>query len=119
MRFHFDGGDGDQSYFSESFIAELVTEPWFPSAIERGPAYLVKIKTGSHHGEYLALTSRMVASLEEQLKVRDYLSVVVHRVRDPGPGFVASAVSLPAIGMAAIKALGRTGSAIFANPRKP
>jgi hypothetical protein len=119
MQFRFDGGDGDQSYFSETFLADLVIEPWFPSTIERGPAYLVKVKTGSHRGEYLALTSRMVASLEEQLRVRDYLSVVVHQVRDPGPGFVASADRLPAIGMAAIEALGRTGSAILANPRKP
>ncbi len=119
MQFRFDGGDGDQSYFSESFFAEQVTEQWFPSAIERGLAYLLKIRTGSHRGEYLAITSRVVASLEEQLEVRDYLSVVVHQVRDPGPGFVANAERLPAIGMAVIEALGRTGPAILANPRKP
>jgi hypothetical protein len=119
MRFRFNGGDGDQGYFSESFLAEKVFEPWFPSKIERGPAYLLKVITGSHCGEYLAITSRMVASLEDQLEVRDYLSVVVHQVRDPGPGFVASAERLPAIGMAAIEALDRTGPAILANPRKP
>jgi hypothetical protein len=118
MQFRFDGGDGDQSYFAESFLAERVVEPWFPSIIERGPAYLVKIKTGAHCGEYLALTSRVVASLEEQLNARNYLSVVVHAVRDPGPDFVATAERLPAIGMAAIEALHR-GAAILADPRKP
>lgn len=119
MEFRFDGGDGDQSYFSEPFLAERVIEPWFPSTIRRGSAYLVKVKSGVHRGEYLALTSRVVASLADQLKVGNYLSVVVHTVRDPGPGFVASAERVPAIGMAVIEALPMAGPAILANPRKP
>lgn len=119
MEFRFDGGDGDQSYFAQPFIAQRVIEPWFPPSIERGPAYLLKIMTGIHRGEYLAITSRVLASLEEQLSIRSYLSVVVHQVLDPGPGFVASAERLPAIGMAAIEALRPVGSAILANPHKP
>jgi len=119
MLFRFDGGDGDQSYFCKTFIAERVFEQWFPSIIQRGPAYLVKIKNGSHRDEYLALTSRMAASLEDQLKARNYLSVVVHRVCDPGPGFIASAERLPAIGMAAIEVLSPGGPAILANSQKP
>lgn len=119
MQFRIDGGDGDQNYFSEPFIAELVVESWFPPAIERGPAYLLKVKTGNHCGEYLAVTSRMLSSLEDQLKTRDYISVVVHKVRDPGPGFIASADKLPAIGMAAIEAISRSGPAILLDPRKP
>ena len=105
MLFRFNGGDGDQSYFSEPFLAERVSEPWFPSAIERGPAYLVRILSGTHRGDYLALTSRVASSLEEQLRVRNYLSVVVHAVHEPGSDFVASSERLPAIGMAAIEAV--------------
>lgn len=114
-RFRFAGGDGDQSYFAEPFLTERVIEPWFPSNIERGPAYLVKVLTGAHRGEYLALTSRVLATLEEQSATRGYLSVVVHVVCDPGPGFVASPERLPAIGMAAVEVLKPRRPAIVAN----
>jgi hypothetical protein len=116
MRFLFEGGDGDQSYFSKSFIAERVFEPWFPDVIERGSAYLLKVLTGPHQDEYLAITSRVVASLEDQIAIRNYISVVVHTLRNPGPGFVASPENLFAIGMAAIEVLKPPGPAILANP---
>jgi hypothetical protein len=119
MLFQFDGGDGDQDYFAKSFVAERVIESWFPSKIERGHAYLVKVLSGDHLGEYLALTSRVIASLDDQLRARNYLSVVVHAVCNPGPGFIASAERLPAIGMAAIKAVYPAGSAILVNPHEP
>lgn len=116
MRFLFEGGDGDRAYFDNSFVAELVKESWFPSEIPRGKAYLAHILTGAHKGEYLALTSRVEASLEEQLSVRDYLSVVVHSVRNPGAGFVAEDENLPAIGMAAVKVIRPRESVLFKNP---
>jgi hypothetical protein len=116
MRFVFDGGDGDQRYLGDPFIAERVFEPWFPKQIYDGEAYLALILTGAHKDEYLALTSRMVASLEEQLRVRDYLSVVVHLVRNPGPDFTADAGNLPAIGMAAVKVVTPPNPLISAHP---
>lgn len=105
MRIEFGGGDGDQAYFGEPFDAERVEEDWFPGMLERGPAWLVKILNGRHRGEYLALTSHVKASLEEQMAIRDLLSVVVHLVRNPGPGFLETEETTPAIGMAAVEVL--------------
>jgi hypothetical protein len=116
MRFIIDGGDGDQSYFGHSFAAERVIEPWFPRKIPRGRAYLLRIITGVHKGEYLALTSKVIASLDEQLKAQNYLSVVVHLVKSPGADFVADEANLPAIGMAIIEAVRPRKPAIFKNP---
>lgn len=113
MRFRFDGGDGDQNWFGESFLAEQVKVPWFPPTIADEPAYLLKVLTGHHRGEFIAITSRVVASLEEQLRVRDFISVVVHIVLDPGPGFRADGEHLTSIGMAAIEAIKLKGPAIF------
>jgi len=103
LKLHFDGGDGDQGYLGSPFTAVRVYEPWFPDRVRRGPAWLVRIGSGAHEGEFLALTSRVVASLDEQLEIRDYLSVVVHVVKQPGPGFSETEENLPAIGMAAVE----------------
>ena len=105
MRLKFSGGDGDQSYFGEPFVTERVTEDWFPGVLEGGGAWLVRIVDGRHRGEYLALTSRVLASLEDQMKVRNFLSVVVQVIRHPGNGFRETAASAPAIGMTAVEVL--------------
>ena len=105
MILKFVGGDGDQRYFAESFLVEKVEENWFPAKLKRGPAWLVKILDGSHRGEYLALTSRVIASLEEQLAVRNMLSVVVQTIRNPGFDLTETEISMPAIGMAAIEVI--------------
>ncbi len=101
----FGGGDGDQSYFGEPFVAERVVEGWFPEMLEFGPAWLVRILDGRHRGEYLALTSRVKASLEEQMAIRDMLSVVVQAIKTPGVGFVETETTAPAIGMTAAEVL--------------
>jgi hypothetical protein len=103
MRFLFEGGDGDQSYFGEPFVAERVDEDWFPDTIEYGPAYLLKVTSGRHYGEYIAITSRQTASLEEQIARDIYISVIVHVIHNPGPGFVPIPENLDAIGMAVIE----------------
>jgi hypothetical protein len=107
IKLGFDGGDGDQTYFGEPFVATCVEEDWFPKRLERGPAWLVRILDGRHCGEYLALTSRVQASLEDQLAIRDMLSVVVQRVKEPGPGLKETEGTMPAIGMAAVDVLDR------------
>lgn len=114
VRLRFDGGDGDQDYFGESFIAERVIEPWFPSSIRRGPAWLMKVLTGRHHGEYLALTSRVEASLADQMETRGWLSVVVHRVPEPHSEAPGDNADPQAIGMAAAEVVRRSRPAIFA-----
>lgn len=105
LRLAFGGGDGDQGYFGEPFVAERVHEDWFPGVLERGPAWLVRILDGRHQGEYLALTSRVQSSLEDQMAIRDVLSVVVQVVEQPGPGFVETEAAAPAIGMTAVQML--------------
>jgi hypothetical protein len=45
------------------------------------------------------------ASLEEQMAVRDLLSVVVQLVRNPGPGILETEATMPAIGMAIVELL--------------
>jgi hypothetical protein len=107
IRLGFGGGDGDQAYFGEPFVAERVEEVWFPKRLERGPAWLVRILDGRHLGEYLALTSRVQASLEEQMAIRDMLSVVVQRVKEPGLGLTETEATMPAIGMTAVDVLDR------------
>jgi|SRR5438128_603277 len=116
MRFAFSGGDGDQEWLGENFIAERTREDWFSPEIQRGPAYLLKVLTGSHKGQYLAATSRMVASLEEQIAARNFISVVVHNVLNASVGFEPSPENLSAIGMAAIEVVAPVKSAIFKNP---
>jgi len=105
MRLRNSGGDGDQSYFGERFEAEQVDEDWFPGILKRGSAWLVRIVSGNHCGEYLALTSRVNASLEEQMAVRNHLSVVVQVLTAPGPGFVENEITAPAIGMTVVEVL--------------
>lgn len=116
IRFGFQGGDGDQSWFGEDFVAERVEEPWFPSVIERGPAYLLKVITGKHRGRYLAITSRFIAPLDDQVENQKFLSVVVHVLRDAGPQFEAIPENLSAIGMAVVEVVRPSGSGLFANP---
>lgn len=103
LKLAFNGADGDPDYFGEPFLAERVEEDWFPGELERGPAWLVRILTGRHAGEFLALTSRLNASLEDQMEVRDMLSVVVQLVRETGSRFVETEKTMPPIAMAVVE----------------
>jgi len=109
MKFKFAGGDGDQDYFKEVFLSVVVNESWFPSEILRGKALLLRIISGKRVGEYLAITSRQNVTLEEQIARANYISVVVHAVLNPGPGFIANNENLPAIGMAVIEIMDKRG----------
>lgn len=104
-RFKIAGGDRDQTFFSHRMIARRVDEPWFSGFLNRGPAYLLKIEDGPFKGQYLAITSRWVASLEEQISSNAWVSAVVHRILEPGSGYAETEQNTPAIGMAALKVL--------------
>ena len=99
MRLRLNGGDGDQSYFSEPIELEVVERDWFKPETPRGIAKLTQVLSGRHVGEYIALTSRVLASIEEQLAHRSAASVVVMVVKDPGPGFEPTLDRLDAVGM--------------------
>ncbi|MEG3148853.1 hypothetical protein U1769_03055 [Sphingomonas sp. ZT3P38] len=103
--FKIDGGDGDQDFFGQPMIGLRVSEPWFTSTFPRGEAYPLRLISGRYVGEYVAITSRQVASLSDQLANSPWISVVVHRLLRPGEGFSATIETAPAIGMAAVEAL--------------
>ena len=100
MRLRLDGGDGDQSYFSNPLELEVVERDWFKPETPRGRAKLVKVLFGPHSGKYIALTSRVLTSIDDQLAERKNASVVVNVVRKPGPGFEPTLSHLDAVGMA-------------------
>ena len=86
-RFRMDGGEGDQAYFGQPMSLKVVRESWFPERLPRGPAYLMVAETGPFAGQYFAITSRQVISIEEQLSRSSFVSVVVHHITRPGPTF--------------------------------
>jgi hypothetical protein len=102
MKLRVDGGDGDQSYFSEPIELEVVKPDWFSAKTPRGTAILTRVLSGRHAGEYIALTSRVLASLKDQL-ASGGASVVVMVVRRPGPGFEPTLAQLDAIGMSFVE----------------
>jgi len=55
--------------------------------LPRGPDFLLVAETGDFKGKYFAITSKLVASIPEQLSESDWVSVVVHEIRRPGPAF--------------------------------
>lgn len=96
------GGDGDPSYLSEGFEAEVVTEPWFRGLVNDEPAILVQMLTGPHRGDYVALTSRYNTSLQDQLERQKFVGVVMHPV-GPSPQDELGLQILPPVGMAALQ----------------
>jgi hypothetical protein len=99
MKLSIDGGDGDQSYFAHRLLMEQVERAWFRRETPRGSGLLFQIASGPHKGEYAVLTSRVQASVEEQLAQTGSASVVVGIVLDPGPNFEPTFEHLRAIGM--------------------
>jgi hypothetical protein len=103
QQFVMDGGDGDQSFFSERKMMRLTTAAWFPGHVRRGPAMLLVVEGGKHDGEYVALTTRVLASLDDQLTERNWASVVVHRIKNPTPSFDGSEKDAYPIGMSFVE----------------
>jgi hypothetical protein len=103
MRFRLIGGDGDQSYFSGKPELEAVTRDWFNADTDWGEAKLVQVATGQHKGTYVALTSRVVASIDDQLGGYRYASVIFNVVTMPGPGFRPTRAHLDAVGMCVVE----------------
>ncbi|HKN85266.1 MAG TPA: hypothetical protein VJV04_00255 [Nitrospiraceae bacterium] len=94
------GGDGDQNYFSHALHLKMVKRDWFSGDTPHGFAILFQVVGGLHDGEYIALTSRVQASLDEQFRDRGWASVIVQTVKNAGPGFVPNFDNLRAVGMA-------------------
>jgi hypothetical protein len=100
------GGDGDQSYLGTPIELQIVEREWFIEETLRGRATLAQILEGSHRGKYVALTSRVLASIGDQLAEQGSASVVINVVRHPGPEYRPTLDNLDAVGMGFIELAG-------------
>ncbi len=105
-RFVIAGGDGDQDFLNEPQTLVLTTAEWFPDFTcmsGKGPAMLFKIDGGRWSGRYLALSSRVQASLVSQFATHGLASTVVQLILDPDASFdPSSGRSIDALAMAVV-----------------
>jgi len=99
-QFFIPSGDGDARFFSEPLGLRLVEAEWFPGRVARGEAILFLVEGGNYSGQYLALTSKAVMGLREQIVRYGYAGVVVHRITNPTASFDGSEKDAFPIGMA-------------------
>ena len=104
-RFLIDTGDGDPMFFGAPLTLRLTEAPWFPGHVLRGKALLFVIEGGRYSGEYVALTSRVLAGLEDHLMEHGWASVVVHRITNPTTSFDGGGEDADPIGMAAVRSI--------------
>ena len=98
MRLILIGGDGEQAWFGAPIELEKVDRGWFNSHTERGQGTLVQVVSGPHAGKYIALTSKVTASIEDQLASLGQASVVVNVIRRAA-NFRPGIYGLDAVGM--------------------
>lgn len=109
-KFIIDKGDGDRAFFSGTKIAQVVERDWFNGKVARGDGILLIIVEGDMVGEYIIITSRQINSIDEQLKLSDWVSVIVHRVKNPNKDFSGDLDDVYAVGMAAIRRSSRNSA---------
>ena len=96
---NFDQGDGDQSIFGDSFVAQSVGGFFNDDdGVER---LMMKIITGTNAGKSRKIESRLTSSLREQIASRNSISVVVHstgsRWADSPDEWIAIGMSAPEV----------------------
>jgi hypothetical protein len=101
--FRIDGGDGDQNFFGTPLILERTQTRWFHGKVLRGEAMLFIVVGGKFAGEYVALTSRTMDKLDDQLSRYGWASVVVHRIRNPTTTFNGSEEDADPVGMSFVE----------------
>lgn len=88
LLFEIDGGDGDQDFFGQRVVLRRASTSWFPNKLPGwGTALLFQVVEGKFTGEFIAVTSRTNVPLEDHLSATGWGSVIVHRIRNPGPSF--------------------------------
>lgn len=75
----------------------------FPDRTENRTALLLKIDGGTHHGCYVALTSRVELGLSEQFAEYGCASTVVHLIKNPTGSYVGNQDELYPVAMAVIE----------------
>lgn len=97
-------GDGDPEFFGEPRRLRLIEEPWFHGVKEwPGKAFLFKVDGGAYDGQLVALSPRTSMSIEEGISNHNLVSIIVHLVLKPGPGFEGTEQDSSPIGMAILK----------------
>lgn len=77
-KFFLNGGDGNQSFFAEPKTIKFSSLDWTPRITGFSDAYIFEILNGNLSGQFIALTSRWVMTLPEQIKSNNGASVIVH-----------------------------------------
>jgi len=98
------GGDGASSFFIKPRELVLTEATWFTGSIsDFGEALLFLVEGGEYSGEYIALSSRSLARLTEQIADFGWASVVVHRITNPTASFDGGRKDSIAIGMSFVQ----------------
>ena len=98
-----DGGDGDQTYFSEPIHLQDATADWFGGRVFLGEGKLLVAMRGKQAGRYFVVTARGSRSVEAQLEGDGNASVIVHVVTNPTASFDGSTKDAVALGMSVLE----------------
>tara|TARA_R110002049_G_scaffold111909_1_gene261247 strand:- start:108 stop:446 length:339 start_codon:yes stop_codon:yes gene_type:complete len=97
-------GDGDPQFFGVPRRLRLIEEPWFHGVKDwPGKAFLFKVDGGAYDSQFVALSPRTSMSIEEGIASHNLVSIIVHLVLRPGPGFEGTEEDSAAIGMATLE----------------
>lgn len=97
------GGDGEPDFFIIPRRIRLTEADWFPGRLIRGEALLFLVEGGGKYGgKYVALTTRVLAPLRDQLVSYGNASVVVHLINNPTSSFDGSERDADPFGMAVV-----------------
>lgn len=98
-----DGGDGDQTYFSEPIHLQDAAADWFGGNVFLGEGKLLIATRGKQTGRYFIVTARGSKSIDTQLEEHVNASVVVHVVTNPTASFDGSTMDAVALGLSVLE----------------
>lgn len=89
-RYILEDGDGDPAFMHIKHELMRAEKNWFHDIIQDQPAELFIIVSSNHYGSYIALSSRINMSIEEQIERNGFASVVVNLIQNPTETFGAN-----------------------------
>ena len=104
--YRIDSGDGDQTFLGSGVVLRRASADWFTGSVgDWGAAILFVVVDGKYAGDYVALTPKSRAPINEELAQYGHASVVVHRILNPTSSFTGQRSDFDPIGMAMISAI--------------